>query len=212
MISVDVTILNFSYFYPHKMLGSNLVVGNLTDSEQIVELAVDNQTESYDNHEIASKYGLESEPSFVFNLFPNDNKKLNRTVNSEIKHEAWYIENPVSKELTKRITLKLGPKAEQDFIIVVRTPNVPKTENMMSLINIGLMTYEHERFGVDMQFEDFLRKSFNGRMKDFLKDRRKAAEEQRMQILLAGVCQIPKLVCYKALTQDDIRGNQSAMD
>ena len=32
--------------------------------------------------------------------------------NSECKHEAWYIENPVSKELTKRITLKLGPKAE----------------------------------------------------------------------------------------------------
>jgi len=33
-------------------------------------------------------------------------------VNSEMKHEAWYIENPISKELTKRITLKLGPKAE----------------------------------------------------------------------------------------------------
>lgn len=35
-----------------------------------------------------------------------------RIVNSEIKYESWYIENPVSKELTKRITLKLGPKAE----------------------------------------------------------------------------------------------------
>ena len=33
-------------------------------------------------------------------------------MNSEVKHEAWYIENPISKELTKRITLKLGPKAE----------------------------------------------------------------------------------------------------
>ena len=38
--------------------------------------------------------------------------KGDRIVNSEIKHESWYIENPVSKELTKRITLKLGPKAE----------------------------------------------------------------------------------------------------
>ena len=38
--------------------------------------------------------------------------KGDRIVNSEIKHEAWYIENPVSKELTKRITLKLGPRAE----------------------------------------------------------------------------------------------------
>lgn len=41
-----------------------------------------------------------------------DNKKNNTIVNSEIKHESWYIENPISKELTKRITLKLGPKAE----------------------------------------------------------------------------------------------------
>ena len=39
-------------------------------------------------------------------------KKSDNIVNSEIKHESWYIENPISKELTKRITLKLGPKAE----------------------------------------------------------------------------------------------------
>jgi hypothetical protein len=39
-------------------------------------------------------------------------KKNENIVNSEIKHESWYIENPISKELTKRITLKLGPKAE----------------------------------------------------------------------------------------------------
>lgn len=35
-----------------------------------------------------------------------------KMINSEMKYECWYIENPVSKELTKRITLKLGPKAE----------------------------------------------------------------------------------------------------
>ena len=33
MISVDSNFLNYSYFYPNKMLGSNLTVGNLTDSE-----------------------------------------------------------------------------------------------------------------------------------------------------------------------------------
>lgn len=147
-------------------------------------------------------------------MFPHENKKLNRTSNSERKHEAWYIENPVSKELTKRITLKLGPRAEQDFIIVVRTPNVPKTENMMSIINIGLLTYQHEKFGIEMLFEDFLKEKFNGKMKEFLKDRRRAAEEQRMEILLIGVCQIPKLVCHKALTQDNISGesNEAVMD
>ena len=113
-------------------------------------------------------------------------KRINKIANSETKHEAWYIENPVSKELTKRITLKLGPKAEQDFIIVVRAPNVPKTENLLSIINIGLLTYSDEKFGVVDSFEDFLKTVFNGSMKDFLKDRRKAAQTQRMEILLAG--------------------------
>lgn len=73
-----------------------------------------------------------------------DGKRTDNIVNSEIKHESWYIENPISKELTKRITLKLGPKAEQDFIIVVRSPNTRKSENLMSIINIGLLTYADE--------------------------------------------------------------------
>jgi hypothetical protein len=42
----------------------------------------------------------------------SDKGEKDTIVNSEVKHEAWYIENPISKELTKRITLKLGPKAE----------------------------------------------------------------------------------------------------
>ena len=93
-------------------------------------------------------------------------------VNSEIKHESWFIENPISKELTKRITLKLGPKAEQDFIIVVRSPNIRKCQNMLSLINIGLLTYQGEEFGVKESFEDFLRTNYDNSMKAFLSDRK----------------------------------------
>ena len=103
-------------------------------------------------------------------------KRVDTIDNSERKHEAWYIENPVSRELTKRITLKLGPKAEQDFIIVVRAPTAPKTENLLSLINIGLLTYDDEKFGLTESFEAFLKEKFKGSMKDFLRDRRKAAQ------------------------------------
>jgi hypothetical protein len=52
-------------------------------------------------------------PELPFSLEGETSDKKSATiVNSEIKHESWYIENPISKELTKRITLKLGPKAE----------------------------------------------------------------------------------------------------
>lgn len=47
VIFVDSSILNYSSFYPGKLLGSTLTVGNLTDCEQIVELAVDSTNYTY---------------------------------------------------------------------------------------------------------------------------------------------------------------------
>lgn len=41
VLFVDSNILNYGTFYPGKLLGSTLVVGNLTNCEQIVELSVD---------------------------------------------------------------------------------------------------------------------------------------------------------------------------
>lgn len=148
VIYVDSYILNYSTFFPGKLLGSTLNVGNLTNSEQIVELAIDSHSFQFNKRSISEKFG---NPELPYSLDLDgtektgaDGKKAENQVNSEIKHESWYIENPISKELTKRITLKLGPKAEQDFIIVVRSPNTKKSENLMSIINIGLLTYADE--------------------------------------------------------------------
>jgi hypothetical protein len=145
VIFVDSYILNYSTFYPGKLLGSTLNVGNLSNCEQIVELSIDSSTFNYNKKQICEKFG---NPELPFALDSNstdtDGKKNENVVNSEIKHESWYIENPISKELTKRITLKLGPKAEQDFIIVVRSPNAKRSENLLSIINIGLLTYADE--------------------------------------------------------------------
>ena len=73
-----------------------------------------------------------------------------------MKYELWFIENPVSKELTKRITIKLGPNSQQDFIIVIKCPNVKKPENLLSVINIGLLTYSHEKFNKENSFDQYL--------------------------------------------------------
>ena len=176
MIFVDSHILNYSSYYPGKMLGSTLSVGNLSDCEQIVELSVDAANPSYQKEAILDKFENPCLPFSLESSETSDELEKKVIVNSEVKHESWYIENPVSKELTKRITLKLGPKAEQDFIIVVRAPNSKTTENMLSMINIGLLTYADERFGVSQSFEDFLKNKFNGSMKDFLKDRKKVTQ------------------------------------
>ena len=52
MIFVDSTVLNYSTFYPGKMLGSTLSVGNLSECEQIVELSIDSSNKEYMKKEI----------------------------------------------------------------------------------------------------------------------------------------------------------------
>lgn len=112
VIFVDSYILNYSTFYPGKLLGSTLSVGNTSNSEQIVELSIDSGSFQFSKAALKDKFGNPELP-FSLDAQEQDSKKTTDTiVNSEIKHEAWYIENPISKELTKRITLKLGPKAE----------------------------------------------------------------------------------------------------
>ena len=103
--------MNYSTFYPGKMLGSTLSVGNLSDCEQIVELSVDSANPIYKKTQIKEKFA-DAQLPFSLDATFEKNAKADTIANSECKHEAWYIENPVSKELTKRITLKLGPKAE----------------------------------------------------------------------------------------------------
>jgi len=43
------------------------------------------------------------------------NSNQDEASNAEIAAKCWFIENPMNKELTKRITLKLGATATQDF-------------------------------------------------------------------------------------------------
>ena len=204
-IFVDSYILNYSTFFPGKLLGSTLNVGNLSNAEQIVELSIDSNSFQYSKKTLNTQFGNPELPfSIAAETIESDDKKQESIVNSEIKHEAWYIENPISKELTKRITLKLGPKAEQDFIIVVRSPNPKKSENLLSIINIGLLTYADEQFGVKESFEDFLKTNYNSSMKEFLRDRKKVAQQQRLEILLAGRVEVPNLICQKELLVADV--------
>jgi hypothetical protein len=65
MISVDSKVLNYSNFYPGKMLGSTLSVANLTNCEQIVELSVDSVNLKYSISTINEKF---NNPELPFKL------------------------------------------------------------------------------------------------------------------------------------------------
>lgn len=52
---------------------------------------------------------------------------------------------------------------------------VKKPENMLSIINVGLLTYKDEQFGVKHSFENFLSYQYKNDMKMFLADRKDLA-------------------------------------
>ena len=70
---------------------------------------------------------------------------------------------------------------------------------MLSIINIGVLTYADEQFGLKDTFEDFLKANYGGSMKEFLRDRKKLAGQQKVEILLAGRVEVPSLTCPREL-------------
>ena len=56
--------------------------------------------------------------------------------NSEIEFNCWFIENPITKELQKQITLKIGAQMSQEFIIVIKAPKNRLQAKIVSFIDI----------------------------------------------------------------------------
>ena len=66
---------------------------------------MDAQSFRYNKEELVKDYPICDTNELPFSL-----QELNQNFikNSEYMYESWYIENPNSKELTKKITLKLS--------------------------------------------------------------------------------------------------------
>ena len=85
---------------------------------------------NYDADEIFGQYNREELP-FGY----DDNTQIK---NAENQFNCWFIENPVSKELQKKITLKIGPGMSQEFIIVVKAPKNKLQSRIVSFVEIEL--------------------------------------------------------------------------
>ena len=70
---------------------------------------------------------------------------------------------------------------------------------MLTIVNVGLLTYKGENFGVKQSFEDYLSSEYDSSMKAFLADRKRVAATQRSSILLAGKMEVPKLTCQREM-------------
>ena len=62
-------------------------------------------------------------------------------------------------------------------MIVLKAPDCRRSNNLISKINLSLLTFLDEEFGNVQSFEDFLKQNHGGNMKDFLKDRKELSKD-----------------------------------
>jgi hypothetical protein len=90
-----------------------LLLSNISEEEQVVTMNISTQT-AFDCDEIFGQYNRDE--------LPFEYKDGSQIKNSEVEFNCWFIENPVTKELQKSITLKIGPQVSQEFIVVIKAP------------------------------------------------------------------------------------------
>jgi hypothetical protein len=61
-----------------------------------------------------------------------------KIVNSERSMQSWYIENPISKELVKSLTIRLQAKTEKELIVVLKAPTNHFHFNLVSFVTLRL--------------------------------------------------------------------------
>ena len=123
--------------------------------------------------------------------------------NSEKDIKCWFIENPVTKDLVKSITVRLGSKAEQEFIIVLKAPQNRMSYNMASFVTIrqpklggrGRSSTDEETAPV---VEKQLSKTSSGDVD--LKEKR---IETELKVLILGKLSNPKIKCLKELWHEE---------
>ena len=110
MISVDSNILNYSTFYPGKMLGSTLSVGNLSDCEQIVELSVDSGNLSYEKKMIREKFEDAQLPFSLDSATDAKGKKNDSISNSESSTRRGISRTPSPRSSPRESHSNLAPR------------------------------------------------------------------------------------------------------
>lgn len=143
------------------------------------------KNQSYDCDTIFGQYNRDELP---FNY--KDSAKIK---NSEIEFNCWFIENPISKELQKTLTLKIGPQMSQEFIIVIKAPKNRLTSKIVSFIDIQM----GESSNQIQESVTTTEKHVSHKMKEpVIKENQIST---KLEILLLGFLDNPKIKCMKQL-------------
>lgn len=115
--------------------------------------------------------------------------------NSEAELNCWFIENPVSKELCKSITLRMSGNAEKEFIIVLKAPSNRQFFSMCSFLTISLAT----RKGKNEDTEKHLKKGADSDEVSLQTIASAPKEVKQIKVMVIGRLENPTIKCLKQL-------------
>lgn len=178
---MDSNVINYGQFICGKILGSTLLLSNISEDDQIVTMSISNK-QIFDCDEIFGPYNRDE--------LPFDYKDGTQIKNSEVDFNCWFIENPVSKELQKTITLKIGPGMSQEFIVVVKAPKNRLESKVVSFIDIQMTEDNYS----NQKGEKQLTRGAEGEV-----ELKEVHPQRKMDVLLLGYLDNPKIKCIKQL-------------
>lgn len=179
MLDVDSNVINYGQFICGKILGSTLLLSNLSGKDQPVQLAI-SRSPHYNCDDIFGPYNRDE--------LPFSYKDSTLIKNSELEHNCWYIENPTNKELQKTLVVTLPPQSNQEFIVVVKAPKNRLQSRIVSFIDVTLA--------------DQIVPAGDGAVEKHVSHRRAEPvlkKSSQMEILLLGFLDNPRIKCVKQL-------------
>jgi hypothetical protein len=176
LVDVDSTVINYGQFVCGKILGSTLLLSNVSDAEQLVTMSISGRPQ-FSCDETFGQYNRDE--------LPFDYQDGSVIKNAEVEFGCWFIENPLSKELQKSITLRIGPAMSQEFIVVVKAPKNRISAKIVSFIDIAI---------VDDAPAKHLRRDSRGAL-----SLEEVHPDRKMEVLLLGYLDNPRVRCVKQL-------------
>ena len=175
------------------------MIQNTSDRDQILEMAVDGETEEYSCDEIFGPYLREE--------LPFEYEDGGRIKNSEVLMRSWYIENPISKDLVKSMTFRIAPACEKEFIIVMKAPIDRLQYNLTSFLKLSLVEHDYQlakliekrlKHGSEEELEEIEvdAKAVGGRL-----------PSQTMKVMIIGKLENPRIECLRQLNEDTTNCN-----
>lgn len=112
------------------------------------------------------------------------------TSNCESRHSCLFIENPKSKNLEKKITVKLPAKNTAQFVVVMKAPRVKKLDIVSALTITHLTDSRRPRLRVEKKISK----------DDVIRSQQRVISS--LKVMVVGKLENPMLYCCKAMVED----------